>query len=225
MRLHEQAVIDVFNTFMQTEARNRSQNFRHIALDGQDRHVLADYILTNESTFTLIEFKYTLSQLASEERKAKVPLLCKALVRDQAMRARHDLCHFIAWMQLPVRRANLNIYRQEICNCQILGHDCGLRAESPDAASRVSAVEFARSFFEEPTTRTLSIDDFEVYVEWLWSLGGSTASQLELLVGDGDSGDCDLIGFGSLRLLYDWFESRHRAMRPSPPTPSSGSGW
>lgn len=225
MRRHEQAVIDVFNTFMRTEARNRSRNFRHIALDGQDRHVLADYILTNESTFTLVEFKYTLSQLSSEEKKARVSLLCKELVRDEAMRARHDLCHFIAWMQLPLRRANVNIYRQEICNCQVLGLDCGLQAELPVAAARISAVEFARSFFEEPATRTLSIDDFEVYVEWLCSLGGSSASQLELLIGDEDSGDCDFIEFGSLRLLYDWFQSRHRTMRPSPPTPSSGPGW
>lgn len=224
MPRHEQAVIDVFNAFMHTEARNRSRNFRHIALDGQDRHVLADYILTNESTFTLVEFKYTLSQLPNEEKKSKVSLLCEELTRDEAMRARHDLCHFIAWMQLPVRRANLNIYRQEICNCQILGRDCGLLAESPTATSRLSAIEFARSFFEEPTARTLSIDEFEVYVEWLCSLGGNSASQLELLVGDEDSGSCDLIEFGSLRLMYDWFQGRRPTMRPSP-TPSSGPGW
>lgn len=225
MPRHEQAVIDVFNAFMHTEARNRCRNFRRIALDGQDRHVLADYILTNESTFTLVEFKYTLSQLPSEEKKAKVSLLCEELVRDGAMRARHDLCHFIAWMQLPARRANLNVYRHEICNCEILGRGCGLETESPSATSRLSAVEFAHSFFEEPAARTLSIDEFEVYVEWLCSLGGSSASQLELLVGDEDSGDCDFIEFGSLRLLYDWFQGRRRAMRPSPPTPSSGPGW
>ncbi|CAJ7234592.1 Uncharacterised protein [Burkholderia pseudomallei] len=225
MPRHEQAVIDVFNAFMRTEARNRSRNFRHIALDGQDRHVLADYILTNESTFTLVEFKYTLSQLPDEEKKRKVSLLCKELVRDGAMRARHDLCHFIAWMQLPARRANLNVYRHEICNCEILGRDCGLETESPSATSRLSAVEFARSFFEEPAARTLSIDEFEVYVEWLCSLGGSSASQLELLVGDEDSGDCDFIEFGSLRLLYEWFQGRRRTMRPSPPTPSCGPGW
>lgn len=225
MRRHEQSVIDVFNKFMHTEARNRSRNFRHIALDGQDRHVLADYILTNESTFTLVEFKYTLSQLPSEEKKAKVALLCEELVRDGAMRARHDLCHFIAWMHLPARRANLNVYRHEICNCAILGGDCGLETESPSATSRISAVEFARSFFEEPVARTLSIDEFEVYVEWLCNLGSGSASQLELVVGDEDSGNCDFIEFGSLRLLYDWFQSRPRAMKPSPPTPGSGPGW
>jgi hypothetical protein len=224
MPRHEQAVIDVFNSFMHTEARNRSRNFRHIALDGQDRHVLADYILTNESTFTLVEFKYTLSQLPNEEKKSKVSLLCEELTRDGAMRARHDLCHFIAWMQLPARRANLNVYRHEICNCEILGRDCGLEAESPTATSRLSAVEFARSFFEEPAARTLSIDEFEVYVEWLCSLGSSSATQLELLIGDEDSGSCDLIEFGSLRLMYDWFQDRRPTMRPSA-TPSSGPGW
>lgn len=224
MPRHEQAVIDVFNSFMHTEARNRSRNFRHIALDGQDRHVLADYILTNESTFTLVEFKYTLSQLPNEEKKSKVSLLCEELTRDGAMRARHDLCHFIAWMQLPTRRANINVYRHEICNCEILGRDCGLEAESPTATSRLSAVEFARSFFEEPAARTLSIDEFEVYVEWLCSLGGRSATQLELLIGDEDSGSCELIEFGSLRLMYDWFQDRRPTMRPSA-TPSSGPGW
>ncbi|QHP90730.1 hypothetical protein EXE55_07170 [Burkholderia glumae] len=225
MARHEQSVIDNFNKFMDTEARNRGRNFRYIPLDGQDCRVLADYILTNESTFTLVEFKYTRSQLPSEKEKTKVSLLCEELLRDEAMRARHDLCHFIAWMQLPARRANLNVYRHEICNCEILGRGCGLETESPSATSRLSAVEFAHSFFEEPAARTLSIDEFEVYIEWLSSLGGSSASQLELLVGDEDSGDCDFIEFGSLRLLYDWFEGRRRAMRPSPPTPSSGPGW
>jgi len=224
MPRHEQAVIDAFNTFMQNEGRKRGRSFRHIPLDGQDRYVLADYILTNESTFTLVEFKYSLPQLASEEKKTKVSTLCAHLARDKTMCARHDLCHFIAWMQMPDRRPNLNVYRHEICNRKILGKGCGLDAESPTATSRVGPVEFARSFFEEPTTRTLSIDEFEIYVAWLCSLQGSSVSNLELLVGDEESGSCDLITFETVRLLYDWFQDRRPTMSPSS-TPSSGPGW
>ncbi|RAS31916.1 hypothetical protein [Paraburkholderia bryophila] len=224
MPRHEQAVIDGFNTFMRIEAGKRQGNFRHIALDGQDRHVLADYILTNESTFTLVEFKYTLSQLASEEKKDKAAILCEQLAFTRSMRARHDLCHFIAWMHLPERRPSVNIYRKEICNRQILGRNCELEPEFPAAKSRVSAVEFARSFFEEPTARTLPIDEFELYVKWLCSLGGRNASGLELLVGDENSGNCDLMEFESVRLLYDWFQSR-RPPAPPPPAPTYGPDW
>jgi hypothetical protein len=222
MPRHEQAVIDGFNTFMRREAGKRQGTFRHIALDGLDRHVLADYILTNESTFMLVEFKYTLSQLASEEKKDKAAILCEQLARNISMRASHDLCHFIAWMHLPELRPCVNIYRNEICNRQILGCDCDLKADFPTEISRVSAPEFARSFFEEPTARTLPIDEFEVYVKWLCSLGGGNATGLELLVGDENSDDCDLMEFESVRLMYDWFQSRRP---PAPPPPSYGPGW
>lgn len=66
---HEQAVIDGFNKFMKAEADRRGQRYGYLSLDGQDQHVLADYVLTDESTFTLVEFKYTQSERREERRK------------------------------------------------------------------------------------------------------------------------------------------------------------
>ncbi|WP_321840777.1 hypothetical protein [Paraburkholderia bannensis] len=209
---------------MRAEASKRKINFRHIALDGQDRHVLADYILTNESTFMLVEFKYTLSQLPSERKKDRAAILCEQLVLNNRMRKRHDLCHFIAWMSLTDRCPSVNIYRKEICNRQILGCKWKLEDDFPTEKARESAVVFARSFFEEPATKTLPINEFEIYVEWLCSLGERNASGLELLVIDESSGNCDFMEFESVRKLYDWFQSQ-RPPAPPPPAPSYGPGW
>lgn len=225
MSRHEQAVIDRFNLFMKAQAGTRRQRYGYIALDGQDRHVLADYILTNESTFTLVEFKYTQSERRDEGRKHRSLTLCSHLERDNEMRALHDLCHFVAWMQVPDYRPHLNIYRHEICNCEVFGLECGLKSKAPSSTTRVDAREFARSFFDEPSARTLSIDEFDIYVEWLFGrLDGSGASTLELLVGDDDSANCDFIAFPSVRSLYEWFQDRRPTMNQTP-TPSSGPDW
>lgn len=225
MSNQEQSVIDVFNKFMAKQAQNRGQLFGYVPLNGQDRHVLADYLLTNESMFTLVEFKYSQAELQSEARKARSLSLCRFLEGDAGMRALHDRCHYAAWMQTPELRAQLNIYRHQICNCEVFGPTCGLKSTSPLFTNLVDAGEFARSFFEEPSTRTLTIDEFDVYVKWLMEkVGGNATSTLELLVQNEDSANCDFIRFASVRALHNWFQDRKPGQKHIP-APSSGPGW
>jgi hypothetical protein len=96
------------------------------ALGGQDRE-LADYLLSVNARFALIEFKADESSIASEISKPLRIGLCSQLASDSAMRARAQEMHFIAWGKLEddgaseideflkVRKIVLARYAERVC--------------------------------------------------------------------------------------------------------------
>ena len=90
---HEQAVADSFNKYTQQSAISLGCKFHSFALDGQDRNAGAEYLLTDSDQFCLIAFKYSDTDLVSENKKPKRLKLCKALENEPSYRRLHDRCH------------------------------------------------------------------------------------------------------------------------------------
>lgn len=206
---HEQAVIDQFNRFFEQQALRSGKNVRSLALDGQDSLAGADYLLTDESRFCLVEFKYTQKEIYKENRKERRLKLCLLLEQNNQMADLHDRCHFIAWNQTPKMSVKMNIYRKEVCNSQIFGMACGLKNTEPDANYQVSAKQFTTDFLENNSRRNLSLNDFEIYLEWLLlTVSGGNRSTLELITYDDPADDCVLVKFESVRSVYEWFQPK-----------------
>ncbi|MEK6262819.1 MAG: hypothetical protein AABP62_29830 [Planctomycetota bacterium] len=212
MAKHEQAVIDAFNGYFEREATRCGRRVRSFALDGQDAIAGADYILTDQSRFTLIEFKYSQDELINEGKKPLRLQLCSALVNAPKMIALHDQCHFIAWAQREPGQLKVrcNIYRLEVCNQHVFGRKCGLTDEMPAEKHRMFAKAFTCDFFS-PVGRqcSLSLHEFECYIAWLLREGsGSQKESFELLTDDRSSDECALVTFSSVRAAYDWMQSQ-----------------
>jgi hypothetical protein len=208
MMKHEQAVADAFNRSLSRKAAKFGRNIHSLALDGQDRDA-GDYLLTDESKFALIEFKYTDADINLENKKPRRLRLCRLLEANAGMTALHDQCHFIAWMQLPEQDVRLNIYRHEVCNCKIFGAGCGLTCAAPSFDSRVLASQFANELFGTTGTRTLSLAEFERYLAWLMGIASQSGKRtLEIVVDDDQADDFRLVRFGSIRQAHDWFQAR-----------------
>lgn len=206
---HEQAVIDVFNRFFKQQASLSGKNVRSLALDGQDALAGADYLLTDESRFCLVEFKYTQKEIYKEKDKKLRLELCRLLEQNNQMANLHDQCHFIAWNQTPEMMVKMNIYRKEVCNSKIFGKECGLIKTKADENYKVSAKKFTTDFFENNSRINLSLNDFEIYLEWLLlTVSGGNRSTLELITYDDQTDDCVLVKFDSVRSVYNWFQPK-----------------
>lgn len=206
MANHEQSFADEFNKFMREKALARGMRIHAFSLDGQDRDAGADYVLTDANRFAMVEFKYTASSLISESHKPRRLKLCQELARAPEMRRLHDLCHFIAWTQTPQLTVRLNVYRHEICTARVFGSEFR-PISAADAESRVNATRFADDFLDGSEDKLLSLEEFNVYVQWvLTQTSGATRSTLELVTSDVVSGDLLLIRLNSFKDAKDWLE-------------------
>lgn len=220
MAKHEQAVIDGFNKYFERQAAALYRTVRSFSLGGQDALAGADYILTDQSRFALVEFKYTQAEIIEESKKDRRLRLCTQIEDQPTMRALHDQCHFIAWAKTPLMQVELNIYRFEVCNRRIFGNVPGLRAQSPDYGNRVQAKEFATEFLSEMGQRSLSLPEFESYVAWLLRVvSGSPKSSFELLTYDDTSDQCAMVKLSSIREAYEWMQRQQLQDGLSPPRP------
>lgn len=217
MAKHEQAVIDSFNKFFERQAVANGRKVRSFSLDGQDALAGADYILTDQSRFALIEFKYTQAEIIAESKKDKRLQLCTKLEHQTDMKVLHDQCHFIAWSETPQMKAQCNIYRLEVCNQQIFGAACGLPTQSPSSSNRIYAKQFTTEFFSGMPPRSLSLSEFESYVAWLLQVAsGSSKRSFELLTYDENSDECAMIKLSSISAAYDWMQKQQPQDTPSP---------
>jgi len=216
MAKHEQSVIDSFNKFFEKQATEKGRKIRSFSLDGQDALAGADYILTDQSRFALVEFKYTQTEIFDESKKCKRLNLCTKLEHQPDMKILHDQCHFIAWAEAPQMKAQCNIYRLEVCNKQIFGAESGLKNKAPSIKNRIYAKQFTTEFFSGLTPRSLSLSKFESYVEWLLQVAsGSSKSSFELLTYDETSDECAMIKLSSISAAYEWMQRRKPRDTPS----------
>jgi len=214
----EQAVIDSFNSFFRREAQKSNLQVRSFSLGGQDTWAGADYVLSDQSQFALIEFKYTQNEIASEVMKDRRLKLCKELETDTMMRELHDQCHFIAWAEHPKMEGRCNVYRLEVCNQKVFGATCGLSAQRPSEVPRISARQFTTEFFANRPPRSLSLKDFETYLAWLLTVASSSRkSSLQLLTFDDSSDECAMVPLASIRDAYEWMQRQAPQPKQEPP--------
>ena len=207
MAKHEQAVIDSFNKFFERQAALNGRTVRSFSLGGQDALAGADYILTDQSRFALVEFKYTQAEIIAESKKDRRLQLCEKLELHPNMKVLHDQCHFIAWAEAPEMKAKCNIYRLEVCNQKTFGSTCGLSSLSPSTGNRIFAKQFTTQFFSGIPPRSLSLSEFESYVAWLLQVvSGSTKRSFELLTYDENSDECAMIKLSSITAAYHWMQ-------------------
>jgi hypothetical protein len=98
------------------------------------------------------------------------------------MRKFHDQCHMIAWKDSETGELMTSPYRHQICNKEVLGFSCRIKAKAPNNSRTVDITEFGDDFFGDPAKRCLRIDDFRIYVKWLLDVvTGSKVSNLEVV--------------------------------------------
>jgi len=217
---HEQSFADSFNAFMRNQALNHGCRFHSFSTDGQDRDAGADYVLTDSDRFTLMEFKYSSTDLVSEKHKPRRLNLCRCLSTRQDMRTLHDQCHFISWTEDLSKSVNTNIYRHEICNRGVFGDACGLSDASPYTNARASARIFATDFFSPTGSRSLSLMEFETYLAWLLTETSESAnSTLELVAYNPASNNLALVRLNSISEAQSWVQKH---VSPPPPRPRYG---
>lgn len=202
---HEQSLADIFNDYMKRQAFKNGCAFHSFSLDGQDRDIGADYLLTDSDQFSIIEFKYTDENLASENKKERRLVLCKKLIDDEVMKGYHDKCHFISWSDKISLEIKTNVYRHEICNKSVFGKECGLPSKNPNVDSRRTLKSFSKNFFDRFDILSLSREQFEEYVTWvLQETSGSTRTTLQLIAYNPDSGSLALVKMNSLKEAQKW---------------------
>jgi hypothetical protein len=203
----EDSVTQNFNRAMEDIARRRQRNIHPFPLNGQDRDAAGDSIFTDEMHFTLVEFKSREANLIEENRKPKRLKLCQLLPLSDEMKARHDRCHFAAWLASN-EHITLNIYRHEICNQLIFPHARDL-PESKDVNDRQRISQFGARFFDNDAVG-LPIDEFEAYLSWVMEMtsdSGTSTVQVQAQ----DPTDYRVKSFSSLRKAYEWL---HREPKP-----------
>lgn len=214
---HEQSYADAFNKFMKSQAETLRCQFYPFSVDGQDRYLGGDYVISDYDRFAIIEFKSSGEKLRSEKVKDKRLDLCRELAKHAVMRELHDRCHFISWVDTLSRASQTNIYRKEICNRSIFGIACELEAEFPTIDTRTLASQFALEFFDSAGRRSLSLDDFERYVAWaMGNASDRRASTIELAAYSPHSNELFMVTLPSISAAHTWLQE-HRA--PPPPTP------
>lgn len=220
---HEQSFADIFNAFMRLRAWEYGCRFHSFSLDGQDRDMGADYVLTDSDRFAIVEFKYSQSDLISEKYKQRRLTLCQQLLHRDDMRALHDRCHFISWAEGRSRAVKTNIYRNEICTQLVFGGACGLPALNPTSATRASAGVFAQDFFGRNGAKSLSLTEFESYIAWvLKDTSTSTTSTIELVAHNPTSNDLALVRLNSIADAQKWVQAH---VSPPPPRNRYGDGY
>lgn len=201
---HEQALADEFHDFMKDFAKESNRAFHRFSFDGQDREYGADYLLSSESRFAIVEFKWSANDLVSEKKKARRLKLCKSLPGHPEMRKLHDQCHFISWME-ESGHVQTNIYRCEICNKAVFGPDCELVTKTALVDSRETARTFMVNFFDENGRKSLLLAEFQTYVDWLLvNTSDVVESSIELVTRDPKSADLILVRLNSFAAVQQW---------------------
>jgi hypothetical protein len=209
---NEPGVIDAFNDYMREAAAANGVTYRPFAFGSGDRD-LADYLLSSESRYVLVEFKDSDDDLNSERKKPKRLKLCKALECEPSTAKLHDRCHFISWAGRRDDALRLNIYRHEVCNCKRMGKDCGLAQEEPNKNERIGADTFAQSFFAKLSTRGVEFATLRGYVDWVVKQQGGQ-EDVRLVMRDMGVATIKRVGLDEL----------HRALHQTPPpSPSVAS--
>jgi len=215
---HEQSIANEFNSYMRDRAMMLGYNIHSFSLDGQDRDVGADYVLSDASRFALVEFKYQFANLISEKHKSRRLALCQGLASRQDMREYHDSCHFVAWAELPAMTMQMNVYRKEICNRRVFSDPSGLPDEVAQIVGRVRPRAFVEQFFDHEYDRSLSLEEFNEYLGWVMTeTSGATQSTVELIARDPNADDLVLVRLPSITSAHDWLQQNW-------PSQSSGPG-
>lgn len=202
---NEPGVIDVFNDYMREAAEANGVTYRPFAFGSSDKD-LADYLLSSESRYVLVEFKDSDGDLNSEGQKPKRHKLCKALECEPLIAKLHDRCHFISWAGRRDLALWLNIYRHEVCNCRRMGKDCGLAQEEPNENERIRADTFAQGFFAEISTRGVDFATLRRYVDWVFTQQGGQEKIRLVMRGEGDA-----------TIKRVGLEELHHALQQTPP--------
>lgn len=212
---HEQSLADEFHEYMRRQSKKYGCRFHSFSLDGQDRDVGADYLLTDSDRFTIIEFKYSEKELVNEKHKERRLKLCIKLEKFKDMCSLHDKCHYVTWLDSLNGLVNTNIYRFEICNSKIFGATCGLTSSTPEIAERIPAKKFASDFFSPGGSRSLSLKEFEDYLAWvLTETSGSEKTTLELVARNTKSNDLALVRLGTISEAQKWVKEHTEPPKP-----------
>jgi hypothetical protein len=212
-RKHEQSVIDSFFRHLSKVANQIGKKFVYCSLDGQDRFMGADYLLTDATKFTVTEFKYDESDIASEKNKPLPHEMCARLENEDNRQIEHKSCHFIAWSSGEIRRTvHFNQYSNEVCNRKVLGLLCGLNTGDPITGERINADVFIKQFLSGEIG--LPFESFQSYITWLINNpdnddGDGPQEFIELLLLDESRDDFVLIAFFSLLELKKWLDNNH----------------
>ncbi|MEI8673095.1 hypothetical protein P4S52_15725 [Vibrio sp. SA48] len=210
---HEQSYADIFRDFMREESDRLGYRFHAFSLDGQDRDVGADYLLTDSDRFSIIEFKYDDNKLITEKFKPRRLTLCQKLLEREDMTTYHDKCHYISWTDSDTGDTEMNIYRYEICNKFVFGNDSGLLTSCPISSKRFSAESFSEGFFES-NKNSLSLAEFEAYIMWvLTETSASTKNSLELLVRNPNKKTLNTKTLNSLQEAQKWVQEHVAVQR------------
>ena len=213
-RKHEQSVIDLFLRYLNKASEQQGKKILSFSLDGQDHLVGADYLLTETTKFTVIEFKYDESDISSERNKPIRLVMCSRLEKENDRLIEHMHCHFIAWSSgfLWGRTVYFNNYSNEVCNRKVLGPLCGLISGSPIVEERTNADEFIEEFLSGDIG--LRFECFHSYITWLINNpddddGDGPHEFIELLLLDEDRDNFSMVTFHSLLELKEWLDNHH----------------
>jgi len=203
------SLIDGFLKWLCNIASEKRKKCIAASLDGQDRDVCADYLVTNSMVFVLIEFKYQEKDIATERLKSLPEELCRKLLEAEEMKKIHQLCHFIAWSIDFNRKMRIlfNTFFNEVCNKKALNSSSSDLQQMPLTTERFCESRFADNFFSNKLG--VRYEEFERYIDWLLELksddrSGGNDKSLEFLLLAGDSDNFILEGFQSLQELKNW---------------------
>lgn len=202
----EQGVADAFNDYYRRFAARRNQTGRTFSVGARDRYVAGDYILTADSCFTLVEFKWGAGSISAEQAKVVAQRLCRELEKpeDAGMRALAAKCHRIAWKNGS--RVEVAPYFEVVCK------------RRNDA---VSAGTLCEEWVNPPPEHRLSVEEFQTYIDWLVGLAKAAPEEL-LLIGanvSDETGIPELIlsEFYGVAELKTWLDDNE----PQPSTEST----
>lgn len=201
----EQSVADIFNGYMHERSCSVGKKYHYFSLGGQDRDAGADYLVSNSNGFALIEFKHSESELPSEGTKLRRKQLCLLLHKKKTMRAIHDKCHFVAWMDKDTGAVRCAPYRTEICNQKIFPTCTKLTRQRPLQSKRILAKTYCDQFISPPPDRYANKAEFEKYLAWLMKDASGSENETVELMARG-SMDCTAIRFDSVDAAYRWMQ-------------------
>jgi len=212
-RKHEQSVIDAFSNYFLKVGAQRGRRTHRFSLDGQDSILGADYIFTSNTNFALVEFKYEQRDLKAEGDKRLRRILCEKLEVDKTRLNQSLQCHFIAWSQKEeVRKIYFNKYYPEICSREIFPQAELHRAQG-DPSSRIQAQRMVTSFLDGDLGTNFRT--FQLYTQWLLSIGETGEGGVELMLDNPDSNDLEILEFSNLDLVNDWIIQNGPTSAPS----------
>lgn len=235
----ELSVVDVFHgELFQACWRNNSVELK-ISLNGADRVFNADAMFSSNDRFFLIEFKSSLGDLKSEDRKPAACLLCEGLFKHPKILQVHQQCHYAMWGKKQYNgnlETKYGVYEDLVCRsqtlplCEAVWHVPNHRESELDAPKHWKGTDLA--FDATQNKAGLGREEFLPYLEWLlWtrtSGGGSTGRGTLpiMLFGTSLLGDVNGQPFENFQSLEAWAQpfiderNRNRPATASNATPA-----